>query len=274
MNTALLGFLAETSVHPGSGRSMGVVDLPVAREAATDYPLIVGSSLKGALRSHAEQKGMEDVEGLFGEQDRAGQLVVSDARILLLPVRSLTGAYRWVTCPHVLERFRRDLGRAGLAAAFEVPSVEPQHVLAASSDGAALFLEEREFKVGGPVPDPVVEAIGRLIRHEETRNRLPKQIAILHDDDFAYFARYGLSIQARNVLDDEKKTSRNLWYEETLPPDTVLYALVAARTGTVRATLEALVGDADPYLQVGGNETVGHGWMAVTVHSAGEEASA
>ena len=29
---------------------MGVVDLPVAREAATDYPVLVGSSLKGALR--------------------------------------------------------------------------------------------------------------------------------------------------------------------------------------------------------------------------------
>ena len=29
MNTAMLGLLAETSIHPGSGRSMGVVDLPV-----------------------------------------------------------------------------------------------------------------------------------------------------------------------------------------------------------------------------------------------------
>ena len=45
MNTAILGLLAETPVHPGSGRSMGVVDLPVAREAATDFPLLVGSGL-------------------------------------------------------------------------------------------------------------------------------------------------------------------------------------------------------------------------------------
>ena len=46
MNTAILGLLAETSIHAGTGRGMGVVDLPVAREAATDYPVIVGSRLK------------------------------------------------------------------------------------------------------------------------------------------------------------------------------------------------------------------------------------
>ena len=49
MHAAMLGLLAETPIHPGAGRGMGVVDLPVAREAATDYPVLVGSSLKGAL---------------------------------------------------------------------------------------------------------------------------------------------------------------------------------------------------------------------------------
>ena len=49
MRSAVIGLLAETSIHPGTGRSTGVVDLPVAREAATDYPFIAGSSLKGAL---------------------------------------------------------------------------------------------------------------------------------------------------------------------------------------------------------------------------------
>ena len=47
MKTLLYGLLAETSIHPGAGQSSGFVDLPVAREAATDYPVIVGSSLKG-----------------------------------------------------------------------------------------------------------------------------------------------------------------------------------------------------------------------------------
>ena len=117
MRSAVIGLLAETSIHPGTGRSTGVVDLPVAREAATDYPFIAGSSLKGALRDQARQhtNNNENFEKeIFGAPDEAGALLVSDARLLLLPVRSLTGAYRWVTCPLLIERYQRDLKRAGV----------------------------------------------------------------------------------------------------------------------------------------------------------------
>src|SRR5690554_204286 len=113
METAMLGLLAETSIHPGTGRSTGIVDLPVAREAATDYPVVVGSSLKGALRDKGRGSGI-DVDDAFGKPDAAGALLVSDGRLLLLPVRCLTGSYRWVTCPHLIERYARDLRRAGL----------------------------------------------------------------------------------------------------------------------------------------------------------------
>ena len=50
MKNLMIRMIAETSIHPGSGRSSGFVDLPVARESITQYPVIVGSSLKGALR--------------------------------------------------------------------------------------------------------------------------------------------------------------------------------------------------------------------------------
>jgi len=59
----------------------------------------------------------------------------------------------------------------------------------------------------------------------------------------------------------------NLWYEETLPPDTVMYALIAGRgQHEPRETLDALFTEKDPYLQVGGNETVGHGWFATHLY--------
>ena len=261
MNTTILGFLAETSIHPGTGRSMGVVDLPVAREAGTDYPVLVGSSLKGALRDKAERKGLPDVDRLFGEPDHAGDLLVSDGRLLLLPVRSLTSAYRWVTCPHILERFRRDLARVGQNTELHVPKVELHSVL--SKGEKKLFLEEREFTIRGECPADVVSAIEPVILHEDTRKRLPEQIAVLHDDDCAWFVRYGLSVQARNVLDDKTKRSENLWYEETLPPDTVMYAVVSGRNGDAVAALNELFPSEDPYLQAGGNETVGQGWFAV-----------
>ena len=74
-----------------------------------------------------------------------------------------------------------------------------------------------------------------------------------------------LALQARNVLDDETKQSKNLWYEETLPPDTVMHALIAARTPAALETVSSLFPEEDPYLQAGGNETVGQGWFAVSV---------
>jgi CRISPR-associated protein Cmr4 len=47
MKAIMLGLIAETSVHCGASRSTGIIDLPVARESATGYPFIPGSSFKG-----------------------------------------------------------------------------------------------------------------------------------------------------------------------------------------------------------------------------------
>ena len=269
MNTSVLGLLAETPIHPGTGRGLGVVDLPVAREAVTDYPVLVGSSLKGALLDKAKTTKAIDEKARFGSEKRAGDLLVSDARLLLLPVRSLTGSYRWATCPHLIERYRRDLRRAGLDTLPAAPTVERRSV-SAVGDGH-LYLEERQFSICGEPPRQLADSIEPLLLHQEAKYRLPDQIAVLHDDDFAWFARYGLAIQARNVLDNETKQSKNLWYEETLPPDTILYAIVMGRNDDAVGALDSLFPECDPYLQAGGNETIGHGWFAVTVRRRGSE---
>lgn len=261
MNTKLLGLLAETSIHPGAGQSSGVVDLPVAREAATDYPMVPGSSLKGALLGHARRSGLNDLKRIFGEADNAGELLVSDVRLLLLPVRSLHTSSKWVTCPHLLERFARDSQRAGSLSGVPTCSVSPGSYLGASN--GALFLEERQFSHASAIADELLTALATLIPHESTRIRLKeKNLVVLHDDDFAWFARNGLAVQARNVLDGEKKTSRNLWYEETIPPDALFYTLLAERQSGALDAITGLFKDR-AYLQVGGNETVGMGWFAL-----------
>ena len=92
----------------------------------------------------------------------------------------------------------------------------------------------------------------------------PSQLAIVSDGDFAWFARYGLPVQARNALDPDTKESKALWFEETLPPDTLMYALVSAR-GDDASGIEQLtqVFGTPAYIQIGGNETVGQGWFRV-----------
>ncbi len=266
----MLGLLAETPVHPGTGRSLGVVDLPVAREEATGYPVIVGSSLKGALREKAEEKEgrqADSVNRSFGRQEHAGDLLVSDARLLLLPVRSLDRASRFATCPQLIERYHRDLRRGGVGPIPEVPTVESGTVLAKGTE--KVFLEERVFAVQKAPDeyDTLVETIVPLVRHEAVHRRLRDSLVVMNDD-FAWFARYGLPVQARNQLDDGTKRSNNLWYEETLPPDTVMYALLLGRTDDSLALVQQLF-EEDCYLQAGGNATVGQGWFAVTVREGG-----
>ena len=272
MKTLLYGMLAETSIHPGAGQSSGFVDLPVAREAATDYPVIVGSSLKGALLSAARDRGWSDDERdrVFGKHDNAGGLLVSDARLLLLPVRSLTSHFMWVTCPHLIERFKRDGRRlqlpvndapiSGLDILGGEDEDRPGYL---GSDVGDLFLEERQFARAGRLPDGLTTILKPLIRHSETAYRLDKQLVVLSDVSFAWFARYGLAINARNVLDEKTKTSKNLWYEETLPPDSLFYLLLAERSDGALEKTKALFANR-PYLQAGGNETVGHGWFAMS----------
>jgi CRISPR-associated protein Cmr4 len=266
MNTQLMGLLAETFIHVGGGQSEGVVDLPVAREAATDYPFIPGSGLKGALLDWAiqhEEVDKDRRECLFGKPDKAGQLLFADARLLALPVRSLHGASRWITCPHLWERYQRDATRLGR----DVPALDsvPEPGQALGKDENRVILEERSFELAGTIPEFITAALGALITPEATRQRLDKSLLLLHDDDFTWFARYGLAVQARNSLDPEKKTTLlgALWYEESLPPDSLFYTLISERNqDTLQALLEPL--RANPYLQVGGNETIGQGWLALT----------
>lgn len=271
MENLILGLLAETSIHPGAGRSLGVIDLPVSREVPTGYPVIVGSSLKGSLRDALEQqlgdKDHPSVRAVFGRQEHAGDVLVSDARLLLLPVRSLAQASRWVTCPQVIERYARDLRRAGRTPLPAIPTVAKGSALAYGQQD--LFLEERLFNVVGQPDQSLVEMVNRLITAEEVRQRLSQRLVVLSDDDFAWFCQFGLPVQARNKLVDGKK-SENLWYEETLPPDTVMYALLLSGAPESLSAVENLVAE-NRYLQVGGNATVGQGWFAVTADRGGDQ---
>jgi CRISPR-associated protein Cmr4 len=258
MKSTLIGMLAETFIHPGSGQNVGAIDLPVAREAATGYPFIAGSSLKGALRDAYEQRDRSGADDVFGKQDDAGKILVADARLLLLPVRSLSSAYKWLTCPHLLERLQRDMARGQQAAAFTIPQIQDKKVL--TQGQGKLFLEERSFDIVGGIDPTIIGAIKPLFGQNPAAERLDKQLAVMSDNDFSYFARYGLAVQARNVLSD-KKTSENLWYEETLVPDTLMYSVLAERKDS--GALSKVNGHVPSYLQVGGNETVGQGWFAL-----------
>ena len=271
----LWGLTAESAIHAGVGQLPAAVDLPVARERATGFPYIAASSLKGSLRAAAKEDWENDearLQQVFGKMDSAGALSIGDARLALLPVRSLQSSFFWVTCPYVLERLQRDAAMAGvtLPALGEVPEISRGTALGYKAE--TVYLEELSFAVEDhPKAKKAAEIFNALWAHESLKKRCHEQLLILNDEEFAYFARYALAVQAHNVLEADTKTSKNLWYAETLPPDSLLYTTVLVR----RAQAAALTNTAQwlrerGYVQLGGGETTGLGWCATAVCEGGE----
>ncbi len=263
----LLKLQSETYVHPGSGQSSSFVDLPVTRESITDYPFITSSSLKGSFKNHLENldASNELIKNLFGEPDKIANFNLSDARLLLLPVRSLTSHYKWITCNYILERLIRDLTRLGRAKELnlvETSKVEDQQCLAKTNE-KFLFLEEREFVVIPTIDQILIDTLSLFIPEPSLKTRLPNQLVILSDNAFKWFANYGLAINARNVL-TENKTSDNLWYEETIPPDSIFYSLIFSKDESTMKQFNDIVFN-NPYVQTGGNESIGQGWFKIEI---------
>ena len=258
-NNAIIGFTAETFIHSGCGQSQGAIDQPFAREQATNYPYIPGSSLKGAFRDYSRVDNF-DTDEIFGKSDEAGNLLVSDLRLLLLPVRSLTSAYKWVTCPHILGRLARDLDRSKTTSNNFERLCTHAKIGTQGFDGKKLFLEELSFQGKDiDIDDKLFEVLTNLCDVIEDKDR----VVIIEDDDFNWFAGNALSIQTRNKLDENKATVKGaLWHEENLPPDTIMYCLLGDRNTEKQAVKDIVKKiSKDKYLQTGGNETVGMGWF-------------
>lgn len=285
-NNAILGLWAETSLHPGAGGSIEGVDLPIQREGHSGWPCVFGSAMKGALRSKAEDKLGKDnlsIAYVFGPDsssdnasEHAGALLVGDARLLLLPVRSLTSHFKWVTCPALLSRLQRDAKRLDIALDFPIPKPSAKLVsLSAKVEATNLFLEEYRLSTEQTDMAALINILHKLSSIEQ--EQLVEQLVIVHDDMFSYLSRYATPVAAHIAIDNERKTVKKgaLWYEETLPPETVFYSALSAQKGRVKdneiaaeAILQSITQDIfgpSPYLQVGGNETVGMGWCKVTV---------
>lgn len=276
-SNALFTLVAETSIHAGASESEGVVDLPIQREKHTGWPCIYGSGMKGALRALAEAQSLADTATLFGPgpkepnaSDFAGSLLVSDARLLLLPVRSLTGHYRWVCCPALLKRLVQDMRRLGFSIEPLKIEVNDNGILCPDPEMKhRLYLEEYAFEPAGTVPEVIFEHLLALLGADR-KDELSQKLAIISDDYFAHVCHAAIPVQTHIAIDSKTKTVMDgaLWHEESLPPDTVMYLMLMAqrgRNGAMSAEqVMSVVNDqllARPYLQVGGNETTGMGWF-------------
>lgn len=331
---SLLFLYTETPLHAGSGAALGVIDLPIQRERMTGHPLVQGSGIKGALREAFSPRGPLQTDKpmwlqLFGpelddtrkieddtrtiddakqeaREDFAGAISVQDARVLLLPIRSLWSGFAWVTCPLVLERLARDMAGLGLGSpAWHEPlqqaakELGSDHVVVGENasvvgrgfvvlegheypakpnkafvDALATWLAAQAIPKGGPKDE-----------YQYFRNGLTKRLVLLNDTEFGHWANAGMEVVTRIAIDPQTGTVKKgaLWSEECLPAESVLWAPMyfsdgkKPREDKTRApefSADKLLEYVEKHLQgkrirLGGDRTVGRGIVATRVMAKG-----
>ena len=286
---------AVTPVHAGSGAELSFVDQPIQREKATGFPIIQGSSLKGALRTlyWRKMKGNgfdgERLAAIFGPGDDlsneelrnasafASAASFSNANVLFFPVRSLKGTFALVTCPLVLKRFFRDYGlvKADRTGNLEIHNlgvmeamIPEGSVLELSGNNSGKVVLESYVLEAEKADNELwslLEEVAQSVQADASR------LAIISDDLFTYFVKYSTEVIPRIKVKKETGVVDNFWYEEHLPAETVLWSVVrtvGARgkisfdgLNTSDGVLNELRSSLSDYFQLGGDFTTGKGFL-------------
>ena len=277
----LYTFYTLTPLHAGSGDSQGVVDLPIQREKHTEFPVVFSSSLKGSLRYLFENDDglksfVPEIFGKEGTESSTGNVVFTDAKVLLFPVRSSEGVFKWITSPFVLRRFTEDIEFISRAATqigdkidagvtddsaigfkkYDVPIVLEDFVLTASDKSSDASLTN------------TTQLLSILFPAASAQAAVNDRLLIVSDSVFKELVKVGTQVIARNEL-KENKISNNLWYEEVVPPDALFYTVMRPRTKGNESITDLGKGLTKKVVQIGGNETIGYGFVQFSADLVG-----
>ncbi len=239
-------------VHMGSGTAVGgLIDNPIQRERHTEFPMLSGSGVKGAVRhdflasvrngDKAQVKKI--VDRLFGPEssaEYAGAVSFTDAQIVLFPVRSVKRAYVYATCGTALGCAKRAWAQTkNRPVAWSIPDVKGLDCLVASDSILAngkLALEAFEFqRQQNQTATDIGEWLSENVlplrdEYKFFRDKIKTDLVILSDDYFGYFARNATVVEPHVRIDNNTGTAQKggLFYSENLPPESLLLSLLMA----------------------------------------------
>jgi len=304
MGTAVKGvgfyILAMTSLHPGIGRVEAEhVDLPVQRDEF-ELPTIWSSSLKGAFKSYLEQKHCSKdnkdmcarVHAVFGPSpdmasEFASSVTILDARLLMIPARSLRGVWLYITSRHLISMARLYSEALGLSEKFnfDISNVEKGKIIVSSdkyiTTGNKVIINETSFDVATNVKFP--EEMLKLKPLEEVKKIVGDVgVAIVNDDDLKTLVRKSLIVQYRVKLKRAAKTvDTGPWSEEYIPPFTIFFSAIHCVKPRSSKVMDIDITSSQPSLKdaddvcnfvkkyiedsiwLGGKETIGKGLVKV-----------
>lgn len=279
LQQALIFCYTESSLHAGTGSAVSAIDLPIQRERTTNFPIVQGSGVKGALRGEMRMRFPEytkEVDAIFGpevdkgsetsksseadkDKKHAGAVSFSEARIVLFPVRSLRHTFAYVASPYAIARLVREATQAGIMHVDEAQQFasikEPAengvwvvHEAASIVDKRTIVLEEytfeaaRDDKVAKLADWLALHAFPQTAAYAYWRDNLKQRLVVVSDSTFTDFVTNSTEITTHVRLVPESKTvdGSALWTSESLPPETLLFVSVTAHSVRAPSPPESL----------------------------------
>ncbi len=221
-----------TNLHVGNGDvNFNIIDNEVERDPVTGYPTINASGVKGALREHFEGVLGKDnslIKDIFGKTNDGksemsqGKVKIFNANMLAIPMRTSKGKspYSLVTTECALN------GLKALVSALKNSEIN-------------LVFSDEAVEVEGVECNKIVTVFD-------------EKAAVMAEDSFKSVS---LPVLARNCLEPGKE---NLWYEEIVPHESVMYFFVASSDEKAITAFDETVKN-NNIVQFGGNASIGYG---------------
>jgi CRISPR-associated protein Cmr4 len=236
-------------VHMGTGTAVGgLIDNPIQRERHTDYPMMAGSGIKGAIRHDYWAQGEANrslLNRLFGPDqsaaDHAGAVSFGDGQLLAFPVRCAKAGFVYATSPLLLARLKRQLALANIQAKWTIPNLDSgqcrmRNPALLTNDKLALEAYELDAQRDadnslGNIADWLAEhALPEAPDYDFFRDKLKTDLVLLSDDELHYFVVNSTVIEPHVKIDDISGTADGgaLFYTENLPPESLLFTVLMA----------------------------------------------
>jgi CRISPR-associated protein Cmr4 len=222
-------------LHTGGTTQEGNL-VGIAREAHTNLPYIPSSTIRGRLRASIEDKKLKvqlfgpELKDITGESEddssnnsqetsnnnlEQGDIWIGDGSLLWFPIASLSHGVVWITCPRLLQRWKRyypslpSLPDSGYYT--NVGTENPLYLRdAVVKDGLKNWKVEDDYKWENFIP-------------QNNSDREIEQVLLLPNNHCATLIQMGLWRQVKVKLDEHKSVDGGFRYEEAIPSDTLMY---------------------------------------------------
>ena len=224
MKTRVFLITAKTNLHVGneSGGEFTIIDKAIQRDPLTQLPCINSSSLKGAIKEYCVHKAkLGNVKKLFGSDvDKDGKIINNKSE----DTQKGDAIFFDAKLLYLPQQDKNIL----------FSYITSKQVIDAMNERVKLFVPSFEYKEKTAIN-------GHNVEVKDTNDKLA---SCCNDDN--------LPIIARNVL--ENGESKNLWYEQVLPAETVLYTIIQEKNEDLLNALDGKI------VQIGAGATIGYGY--------------